>query len=69
MFGILKCRRTRFAVYLGLFDTGAQRLVERFSLLVVEWVEEIHAMLIHLRTIKNFNKVNSHTNIAGILDP
>jgi hypothetical protein len=41
--------KARFALYLGLFDTGAQRLVEWFSLLVVEWVEEINAMLIHLR--------------------
>jgi hypothetical protein len=39
-------------MYLGLFDTGAQRLVEWFSLLVVEWVEKIHTMLIHLRNIE-----------------
>jgi hypothetical protein len=30
--------------------------VEWFSLLVVEWVEEINAMLIHLRTIKKFSQ-------------
>ncbi len=44
--------KVTFVLYLGLFDTGAQRLVEWFILLVVEWVEEINAMLIHLRKIK-----------------
>jgi hypothetical protein len=38
--------------------------VEWFGLLVVEWVEEINAVLIHLK-LKTFYKANK----AGILNP